>query len=134
MNPGTLHGLRVIEMAGIGPAPFCGMLLADMGAEVIVIERPAALRIVHGGDALNRGKRSICLDLKKPLALQAVLQLIDGADALIEGYRPGVMERLAWVRRLSKPATRSSSTAESPAGARPGRSRMQPGTTSTTWR
>jgi alpha-methylacyl-CoA racemase len=94
MNPGALHGLRVIEMAGIGPGPFCGMLMADMGAEVIVVERPAALRVVAGGDAMNRGKRSICLDLKNPLALRAVRVLIDGADALIEGYRPGVMEKL----------------------------------------
>ena len=91
---GPLSGLRVIEMAGIGPGPFCGMLLADMGADVIVIERPAALRVLQAGDALNRGKRSICLDLKQPDALAAVHQLIDGADALIEGYRPGVMERL----------------------------------------
>ncbi|MDY0746525.1 CaiB/BaiF CoA-transferase family protein [Paucibacter sp. R3-3] len=91
---GPLHGLRVIEMAGLGPGPFCGMLLADMGADVIVIERPAALRVVQAGDAMNRGKRSICLDLKQPEALAAVRQLIDGADALIEGYRPGVMERL----------------------------------------
>jgi len=91
---GPLAGLRVIEMAGIGPGPFCGMLLADMGAEVIVIERPAALRTLGAGEAMNRGKRSICLDLKKPLGLQAVRQLIDSADALIEGYRPGVMERL----------------------------------------
>lgn len=91
---GPLAGLRVIEMAGIGPGPFCGMLLADMGAEVIVIERPAALRTLGAGEAMNRGKRSICLDLKHPLGLQAVQQLINSADALIEGYRPGVMERL----------------------------------------
>jgi len=91
---GPLTGLRVIEMAGIGPGPFCGMLLSDMGAEVIVIERPAALRTLGAGAALNRGKRSICLDLKNPLGLQAVLALINSADALIEGYRPGVMERL----------------------------------------
>ena len=91
---GPLHGLRVIEMAGLGPGPFCGMLLADMGADVIVIERPAARRVVQVGDGLNRGKRSICLDLKNPESLQAVRRLIDGADALIEGYRPGVMERL----------------------------------------
>jgi alpha-methylacyl-CoA racemase len=94
MSQGALAGLRVIEFAGIGPGPFAGMLLADMGAEVIVIERPAALRTLGAGEAMNRGKRSICLDLKKPLALQAVLALVNSADALIEGYRPGVMERL----------------------------------------
>ncbi|MDN3923140.1 CaiB/BaiF CoA transferase family protein [Roseateles violae] len=94
MSEGPLGGLRVIEMAGIGPGPFVGMLLADMGAEVIVVERPAALRSLGAGEAMNRGKRSICLDLKHPLGLQAVKKLIAGADALIEGYRPGVMERL----------------------------------------
>lgn len=91
---GPLSGLRIIEMAGIGPGPFCGMLLADMGADVIVVERPAALRTLGAGEAMNRGKRSICLDLKNPLGLQAVLALSAKADALIEGYRPGVMERL----------------------------------------
>ncbi|MBT9495548.1 MAG: CoA transferase [Paucibacter sp.] len=86
--------MRVIEMAGIGPAPFCGMLLADMGADVIVIERPAALRVLNTGNAMNRGKRSICLDLKTEAGLSAATALINGADALIEGYRPGVMENL----------------------------------------
>ena len=93
---GALSGLRVVEIAGLGPAPFCGMLLADMGAEVVLIERSA------GGDPLalganaiiNRGKRSLALDLKNPAAVDAVLRLVDGADALIEGMRPGVMERL----------------------------------------
>jgi alpha-methylacyl-CoA racemase len=94
MTSGPLAGLRVIEMAGIGPGPFAAMLLADMGADVIVVERPAALRTLGAGEAMNRGKRSICLDLKTPLGLQAVKALIAGADALIEGYRPGVMERL----------------------------------------
>ncbi|QPF76692.1 CoA transferase [Roseateles sp. DAIF2] len=86
--------MRVVEFAGIGPGPFAGMLLADMGAEVVVIERPAALRTLGAGEAMNRGKRSICLDLKQPEALAAVRALVLGADALIEGYRPGVMERL----------------------------------------
>nr|WP_295076149.1 CaiB/BaiF CoA-transferase family protein [uncultured Roseateles sp.] len=91
---GPLAGLKIVEMAGIGPAPLCGMLLADLGAEVIVVERPAALRSLNTGDALNRGKRSICLDLKTELGMRAVTALIEQADALIEGYRPGVMERL----------------------------------------
>ena len=93
---GVLTGLRVVEIAGLGPAPFCGMLLADMGADVVLVERAG------GGDTLslgrnaivNRGKRSLALDLKDPAAIAAVLRLVDGADALIEGMRPGVMERL----------------------------------------
>ena len=95
---GVLSGLRVVEIAGLGPAPFCGMLLADMGADVVLVERSGE----KGGDPLslgknaivNRGKRSIALDLKDPAAIDAVLRLVDGADALIEGMRPGVMERL----------------------------------------
>ena len=94
MKDGVLSGLRVVEMAGIGPGPFVGMLLADMGADVVIIERPAALRSLGGGGALNRGKRSVCLDLKTSPGLHAALALITRADALIEGYRPGVMERL----------------------------------------
>src|SRR6202012_1218423 len=95
---GGLSGLRVIEIAGLGPAPFCGMLLADMGADVVLVERGGA----KGDDLLalgkhaivNRGKRSIALDLKDPAAVDALLHLVAGADALIEGMRPGVMERL----------------------------------------
>ena len=95
---GVLSGVRVVEFAGIGPAPFCGMLLADMGAEVILVERGGAKGhdpLSLGKNAIvNRGKRSIALDLKDPDAVDAVLRLIEGADALIEGLRPGVMERL----------------------------------------
>jgi alpha-methylacyl-CoA racemase len=95
---GVLSGLRVVEIAGLGPAPFCGMLLADMGADVVLVERGGA----RAGDVLslgrnaivNRGKRSLALDLKDPAAIAAVLRLTDGADALVEGMRPGVMERL----------------------------------------
>lgn len=93
---GVLDGVKIIELAGIGPGPFCGMLLADMGAEVILIERaghhdPLGL----GKNAIvNRGKRSLLLNLKDPLAIEVVLKLIRGADGLIEGMRPGVMERL----------------------------------------
>jgi alpha-methylacyl-CoA racemase len=95
---GVLSGVRVIEIAGLGPAPFCGMLLADMGADVVLVERAGAAGsdpLSLGKNAIvNRGKRSIALDLKDPAALDAVLRLVDGADALIEGMRPGVMERL----------------------------------------
>ncbi|MES2259400.1 MAG: CaiB/BaiF CoA-transferase family protein [Pseudomonadota bacterium] len=95
---GILDGVKIVEIAGLGPAPFCGMLLADMGAEVILVERAGG----KAGDPLdlgkaaivNRGKRSLALDLKDPQAIDAVLRLIDGADGLIEGMRPGVMERL----------------------------------------
>jgi alpha-methylacyl-CoA racemase len=95
---GVLSGLRVVEIAGLGPAPFCGMLLADMGADVVLVERAgahAAEPLSLGRNAIvNRGKRSLALDLKEPDAVDAVLRLVAGADVLIEGMRPGVMERL----------------------------------------
>lgn len=90
---GPLAGLKVLEMAAIGPAPFCGMMLADMGAEVIRIDRPGG-RKASPFDVMSRGRRSIAIDLKVPAARDVVLRLADRADALIEGYRPGVMERL----------------------------------------
>jgi len=92
-NVGPLGGLSVIELEGLGPAPFCGMLLADLGADVVSIgrrssssERPAAIS--------ERGKRSVALDLKQPEGVEAVLRLCRNADVLIEGFRPGVTERL----------------------------------------
>ena len=95
---GPLHGMRVIEMAGIGPGPFCAMLLSDMGAEVIRIDRRGAVSDPAHGElrtaVMNRGRRSIALDLKQPAALDVVLALVQGADVLLEGFRPGVMERL----------------------------------------
>lgn len=95
---GVLDGIRIVEIAGLGPGPFCGMLLADMGAEVTLVERVRANAndpVALGKSAIiHRGKRSLALDLKDPLAIEAVLRLTDGADALIEGMRPGVMERL----------------------------------------
>jgi alpha-methylacyl-CoA racemase len=95
---GPLRGLRVIEMAGIGPGPFCAMLLADMGADVIRIDRRGtAPEPAHGElrtAVMNRGRRSIALDLKQPAALEVVLALVHSADVLLEGFRPGVMERL----------------------------------------
>ena len=94
---GVLDGIRVIEFAGIGPGPFCGMLLADMGAEVILIERAGAgngMLDTGKNSIINRGKRSLALDLKDPRAVNAALRLLGDADALIEGMRPGVMERL----------------------------------------
>ena len=95
---GPLHGIRVLEFESIGPAPFAGMLLADMGADVLVIDRPAdtdlGLKRERWYDVMMRGKRSVTLDLKKKDSSQAALELIGRADALIEGMRPGVMERL----------------------------------------
>lgn len=93
-----LQGLRVIEFAGIGPGPFAGMMLADFGAEVLLIERAsdAAQAARYPRAAYNRGKRSIALDLKSEEGQRLAWELIDTADALIEGYRPGVMERLGF--------------------------------------
>jgi alpha-methylacyl-CoA racemase len=90
---GPLAGIKVLEFAGIGPAPFCAMLLSDMGADIIRIDRKdAPPRPKH--QIQYRGRRSIALDLKNPEAIAACLKLIETADALIEGFRPGVMERL----------------------------------------
>jgi alpha-methylacyl-CoA racemase len=95
---GPLAGIRVLEFESIGPAPFAGMLLADMGADVLVIDRPAntdlGLKRERWYDVMMRGKRSVTLDLKKKESAEAALQLLARADCLIEGMRPGVMERL----------------------------------------
>ena len=95
---GPLTGLKIIEFAGIGPGPFTGMMLADMGADVIVIDRAAdvARASKYPRAASNRGKRSIALDLKSTADREVVWTLIESADALIEGFRPGVMERLGF--------------------------------------
>ncbi len=92
---GPLHGVRVIEMAGIGPGPLTAMLLADMGADVVRVDRakpPGGAD--HTRDVLNRGRRSVAIDLKNPDGVATVLRMVERADALIEGFRPGVMERL----------------------------------------
>lgn len=95
---GPLQGLRIVEFAGLGPAPFCGMLLADLGAQVLRIDRlgaPADGGLFDPGkDILQRGRHPVALDLKRPQGHAAALRLIGEADALIEGFRPGVMERL----------------------------------------
>ncbi len=94
---GPLAGVRVVEVAGIGPGPFCAMLLADLGAEVVRVDRasaagsdPSSVRF----DVLNRGRRSIAVDLKADAGAEVVLRLVEQADALLEGFRPGVAERL----------------------------------------
>ncbi|MPY95664.1 MAG: CoA transferase [Acidimicrobiia bacterium] len=98
MMAGPLSGVTIVEMQGIGPAPFCGMVLSDLGAEVIRIDRaqraPAEPPARPPLDVLARGRRSIAVDLKHARGVEAVLKLLDGADGLIEGFRPGVMERL----------------------------------------
>ena len=95
---GVLSGYRVIELAGIGPAPMCAMLLSDMGADVVRIDRLAdaglGVQVQTKYSLLNRGRRSVALDLKRPEATDTVLRMVEKADALIEGFRPGVMERL----------------------------------------
>jgi alpha-methylacyl-CoA racemase len=98
---GPLEGVKIVELAGIGPGPFCAMLLSDMGAEVIRIDRAANVGHDIGREGenprfglLQRGRRNIAVDLKNPRGVDATLRLIDRADALIEGFRPGVMERL----------------------------------------
>jgi len=90
---GPLQGTKVIEFAGIGPGPFCAMLLSDMGAEVVRIDRKGG-RGAGKFDITSRGRRSLALDLKKPEAVEVALKLIAQSDALLEGFRPGVMEKL----------------------------------------
>ena len=89
---GPLHGVKILELAGIGPGPFCAMLLADMGAELVRIERKGAER--RPSDVCYRSRRSLTLNLKHPAAVETFLRLVEKADGLQEGFRPGVMERL----------------------------------------
>ena len=95
---GPLAGVRILEIAGIGPGPFAAMMLADMGAEVLRIDRTDKVSPNPGetppGDLLNRGRRSVGVDLKSPDGLAALLKMVERSDALLEGFRPGVMERL----------------------------------------
>lgn len=98
---GPLHGIKVVEFAALGPAPMGAMLLTDLGAEVVRIERkpsgtgrPGADLFDPKIDILNRSRRVVRLDLKKPQAIETALRLIAGADAVVEGFRPGVMERI----------------------------------------
>ena len=93
MSQGPLSGLKVLEFAGIGPGPFCGMLLSDLGADVVRIDRKGPGR-ASKTDITARGRRSVAMDLKSPAAVEACLKLMEGADAVFEGFRPGVMERL----------------------------------------
>jgi alpha-methylacyl-CoA racemase len=97
VKAGPLAGLRVIELAGLGPGPFATMLLGELGADVVRIDRSGPTGYFDDAqehDLLNRGKRSVVLDLKDPADVEAALRLIDRADVLVEGFRPGVAERL----------------------------------------
>ncbi len=95
---GPLAGLRVIELVGLGPGPFAGMLLADMGAKVLRVDRPGEARTTEESgpatNAMNRGKRSVSIDLKHPDGVETLLRLAESADALFEVFRPGVAERI----------------------------------------
>ena len=94
---GPLHGIRIVELAGIGPGPFAAMLLADLGADIVRVERSSLVSGQYDRphwDILNRSRRSIGVDLKNPDGVETVLRLVEQADALIEGFRPGVTERL----------------------------------------
>lgn len=92
---GPLAGFTVIEIAGLGPGPFCGMMLGDMGADVIRVERPG-INPLQVADPLSRNRRSIALDLKSERGIEILMRLVDRADALFEGFRPGVAERLGF--------------------------------------
>jgi alpha-methylacyl-CoA racemase len=97
MTTGPLSALKVLEIAGMGPGPFCGMLLADLGADVVRIDRPGGggtQLVPWADDLLNRGKRSVAVDLGEPDGAETVLSLVEHADILFEGFRPGVAERL----------------------------------------
>ena len=94
---GPLKGIKIIEFAGLGPAPFCAMMLSDLGAEIIRIDRKSSRPetiTARPGNPIDRGRRSLAVDLKHPEGIALVLKLIAQADALLEGFRPGVMERL----------------------------------------
>src|SRR5205085_108274 len=96
MATGPLAGTRIVEMAGLGPAPFAGMVLSDMGAEILRVDKPpSAYRLFDPtGDVLGRGRRSVAVDVKHPDGTEVVLRLIAQADVLLDPYRPGVLERL----------------------------------------
>jgi len=93
---GPLHGVKIIEIVGMGPAPYAAMLLADMGAEVIRVDRPGGSMFSYGNklDLLNRNKKCICVNLKTPEGIDVVKRMVASADGLIEGFRPGTMEKL----------------------------------------
>jgi hypothetical protein len=113
MGQGPLAGMKVLEFAGIGPGPFCGMLLSDLGADVVRIDRKGAASRGRS-DVTARGRRSVAMDLKAPAAVEACLKLMERADAVFEGFRPGVMERLGLGPSLSAAHCTPSARPKSP--------------------
>ena len=113
---GPLAGLKVVEIGSIGPGPFCAMLLADLGADVLRVDRASGAALVGPSsdfrtELLNRGRRSIAVDLKHPDGAEIVLSLVEQADVVMEGFRPGVAERLGiGPRRVPGPQSVDSST------------------------
>jgi alpha-methylacyl-CoA racemase len=126
---GPLKGIKVVEMAGLAPGPFAAMMLADMGAEVLRIERPVGSKPARDQQfaLLNRSRASITLDLKCDAGLGAMRRLLAGADAFVEGFRPGVMERLGL-----GPEPSLAANPKLVYGAKTGRSHRRQVTTSTT--
>ena len=122
---GPLSGLTIIEMAGLGPGPFAAMMLADHGAEVIRVERAGMIGVPN--DPLLRNRKSISLDLKREDHRDVVQRLAASADGLIEGYRPGVMERLGLGRTIFAPSISHWSMGASPVGGRTDRSAPRAG-------
>ena len=133
---GPLNGVRIVEMGGIGPGPHGAMMQADMGADILRIDRPnpmwAALESKY--HVMHRGRRSVIIDLKKPGGIDAVLKLVDAADALIEGFRPGVMEKLGLGPEPCLERNPRLVYGRITGWDRRGRSRRRPVTTSTTSR
>jgi alpha-methylacyl-CoA racemase len=107
---GPLAGARVVELAGLGPGPFAAMLLADLGADVVRVDRPGPAPADARAYVMHRGRRSIAVDLKADQGTEVILRLVDRTDALIEGHRPGVMERPGSGRTTASPATPAWST------------------------
>ena len=93
---GPLSGIKIVEFAGLGPGPFCGMILADMGADVVVVDRIENYGKAKTNDLASRGKKSIAVDLKNPESKDLIHSLVKNADALLEGLRPGKMEKLGY--------------------------------------
>ena len=129
---GPLAGHRVLELGGIGPGPFCGMILGDLGAEVIRIDRPGEAGDESSQPVLHRGRRSITIDLKSEAGTEIALRLVDTADALIEGFRPGVTERLGLGPDICLTRNPRLVYGRMTGWGQEGRSRTSPVTTSTT--
>jgi len=127
---GPLDGIRVIELGGIGPTPFAGLMLAELGADVVRIDRPGERNPLALAAGLRRSRPSIAVDLKSPAGGDVVKRLVDGADVLVEGFRPGVAERLGLGPEECLASNPRLVHARMTGWGRPGRGRSGPGTTS----